>query len=499
MSCLSPTESELEAIRKRMGSQEINENIITLLRGGFVIKTQIGNIQVGMPPETVKDSMNLGINMPNVFIVPRVRYDKKSFLNVAEFEFPAYFNFFITRKRIRILCTQETKLLLEIVFQETLLGPKDFANFEKEFDDSVPKNFIPDMKKELSYFAVNPFTKEKLTVETLLDIIVFDENNQYTIDNKVRIINNLKDDTFEFYDIEKSQFIARTPQTVILNPSNYYCSKLFKEEKIKLIQAGSDKNIKGSESESAPLGFTPPFFGVTVLGASHGFDCHGSTSGYIIWVNQRGIMVDPPPFSGTSLRDFGIPPNIIDKIIITHCHADHDAGSFQKILMAHQVEIVTSPTIMGSFLRKYSAMTGFSIKQMKSFFVFRPVTMGSPVNIAGGEFRFFYTFHSIPTIGFEICFCGKSIYFSADTFYNPPALKDIYLKGVFTKQRYEALVDVNWLSYDLILHEAGVPPIHTPTKVLEELPPAIKDKLYLVHIAAKDIPTGTGLKAAIPG
>jgi glyoxylase-like metal-dependent hydrolase (beta-lactamase superfamily II) len=50
-------------------------------------------------------------------------------------------------------------------------------------------------------------------------------------------------------------------------------------------------------------------------------------------------MVDPPPFSGTSLREFGIPPNIIDKIIITHCHADHDAGSFQKILMAHQVEV----------------------------------------------------------------------------------------------------------------------------------------------------------------
>lgn len=143
MSCLSPTESELEAIRKKMGSQEINENMIFLLRGGCVIKSSIGtlskfphkpkiyqnlgNIQVGMPPETVKDSMNLGISMPNIFIVPRVRYDKKYFLNVAEFEFPAYFNFFITRKRVRILCTKETKSLIEIVFQETLLGPREFT------------------------------------------------------------------------------------------------------------------------------------------------------------------------------------------------------------------------------------------------------------------------------------------------------------------------------------------------------------------------------------
>jgi len=62
-----------------------------------------------MPPETVKDSMNLGISMPNIFIVPKNRYDKKFFLNVAEFEFPAYFNFFVTRKRVRILCTENDK------------------------------------------------------------------------------------------------------------------------------------------------------------------------------------------------------------------------------------------------------------------------------------------------------------------------------------------------------------------------------------------------------
>ena len=45
------------------------------------------------------------------------------------------------------------------------------------------------------------------------------------------------------------------------------------------------------------VGFRPPSFGVTVLGNSHGFDCNGSTSGYILWVNGRGVMIDPPPFS----------------------------------------------------------------------------------------------------------------------------------------------------------------------------------------------------------
>jgi hypothetical protein len=52
--------------------------------------------------------------------------------------------------------------------------------------------------------------------------------------------------------------------------------------------------------------FHPPSFGVTVLGNSHGFDKNGSTSGYVLWVNGRGIMVDPPPYSNTTLESEGI-------------------------------------------------------------------------------------------------------------------------------------------------------------------------------------------------
>jgi len=46
---------------------------------------------------------------------------------------------------------------------------------------------------------------------------------------------------------------------------------------------------------------------------------------------------------------------------------------------------------------------------------------------------------------------------------------------------------------DLILHEAGVPPIHTPSKVLAQLPDAVKRNIRLIHAAAKDIPVDSGL------
>eukprot|EP01015_Nassula_variabilis_P006932 TRINITY_DN15272_c0_g1_i1.p3 TRINITY_DN15272_c0_g1~~TRINITY_DN15272_c0_g1_i1.p3 ORF type:complete len:101 (+),score=25.49 TRINITY_DN15272_c0_g1_i1:65-367(+) len=48
-------------------------------------------------------------------------------------------------------------------------------------------------------------------------------------------------------------------------------------------------------------------------------------------------------------------------------------------------------------------------------------------------------------------------------------------------------------------HEAGVPPIHTPLRVLKALPEEIKKKTLLVHIAGKDVPDDIGIKVAPDG
>ena len=65
----------------------------------------------------------------------------------------------------------------------------------------------------------------------------------------------------------------------------------------------SEPKIPQSPKQST---FHPPSFGVTVLGNSHGFDKNGTTSGYVLWVNGRGIMVDPPPYSNATLEREGI-------------------------------------------------------------------------------------------------------------------------------------------------------------------------------------------------
>ena len=107
-------------------SDNNDDYILHLMRGGCIIPTKIGPIQYGMPPETVKDSINLGIEVPTHYIIPSKKFTAEYSLNVAEFEFPAYFNFFLKNRKINLICTAEDEKALRIIFQETLLGPASF-------------------------------------------------------------------------------------------------------------------------------------------------------------------------------------------------------------------------------------------------------------------------------------------------------------------------------------------------------------------------------------
>ena len=35
-----------------------------------------------------------------------------------------------------------------------------------------------------------------------------------------------------------------------------------------------------------PESFVPPYFGITMLGNSHGFDPKGTTTGFVVWINS---------------------------------------------------------------------------------------------------------------------------------------------------------------------------------------------------------------------
>jgi CRP-like cAMP-binding protein/glyoxylase-like metal-dependent hydrolase (beta-lactamase superfamily II) len=445
--------------------------VIELPRGGVVVNTSIGPIQFGCPPETIKDHMGLGQPVPTYYVVPKERFDRQRGVNVSEVEFPAYFNFFIMKKTVCLIADDDGEARLRRILTETLFGPQSFPASEAEYDPSVAKAARPNHATECGQFRKSPGDATKrLEVDTLVRFARFDAGGVATVDGVQ--IKRLPDEA-GYVVVDKGEEVARVPARVRL----------------------PEKQTSSTEAKST---FHPPAFGITVVGSSHGFDPKGKTTGFIVWINHRGMLVDPPMGSTELLAANGIAPKLIDGVVLTHCHADHDSGTFEKVLEEGRVVVYTTPTILGSFLRKYSALSGLDEDVLRRTFIYRPVKIGSSVRVHGGELRFFYTLHSIPTVGFEAYYGGKSMVFSADTLYDPQRINAMVEAGTITRERADALINFPW-HHTVVLHEAGVPPLHTPTSVLAALPPDVKRRLYLLHIAQKDLPPDQGLKVAPAG
>lgn len=466
-------------------SHKSNANVHYLPRGGTVVMTEIGAIQFGIPPETIKDSLALNLEVPQFYVVPRERFCCKvgaqQGLNVAEFEFPAYFNFFMKggKKIVLVVDNESVKACIQQVFQETLLGPENWDP-GADFPASYPVEKKPMMMREMKYFQ--KFGDQQLAVDLLLKFEVLGNSQEVTLYNEK----------------DRSKFV-----TIFSSLEEYI---LFDSNRKRICSVSTDIKVPQAHVVAVPrfrsknrvIGFTPPAFGVTVLGSSHGFDPNGRTSGYVLWINHRGLMIDPPPNSTHLLQKNSIPACLIDAVVVTHCHADHDAGTFQKILQEGKVTLITTPTIMGCFLRKYSALAKLEINFLKTVFKFKPAMIGEKISFHGGKLSFFYTLHSIPCVGFEAYYGGKSIVFSADHMNDPKKINQLYEQGILTKGRRDDLLNFPW-HHDLILHEAGVPPIHTPLDTLVQLDDDIKRRLYIVHVSLKALPFGKGLKAAKVG
>ena len=442
---------------------------LALPRGGYYVRTSHGPLQIGIPPETIKDVMELKLDVPVAYVLPRDLFDRRRGLSVAEFEFPAYYSFFLLKRRCRLVVpSRDIERRVRAIFQESLFGPKNDP-LPTEFADGYPETHRPDFKRESEYFRTVP-GRGRIEADDLVEFVVLEDGGA---------------------EIFPGLVLAHEGDSIKVTDQGKEICSVGANVSLPTRSPATDPT-----SERAP--FAAPSFGVTVLGASHGFDPSGKTTGFLLWMGGRAILIDPPTVSTEYLHARGIAPKTIDGVILTHCHADHDAGTFQKLLEEGQINLYTTPHILGSFLRKYSALSGLSEDLLRRTFSFHPVRIGAPVYVRGGELWFRYTLHSIPTIGFDAFYGNRSISISGDTLYDPERVTAMYEAGTLSQARYEDLLGFP-SHHSAILHEAGIPPLHTPTTSLAALPDDVKKRLYLVHIAAKDVPTGTGLRAAREG
>lgn len=322
------------------------------------------------------------------------------------------------------------------------------------------------------------------------EYVIHDIDINNKIIGRARIAGNVR--VSDSMSVEGFEYLKKVPQ--------HYLLSTHKEETIGEDQNNDSRSLCGSiydDGNALPPTFHPPSFGVTVLGNSHGFDKSGSTSGYVLWINGRGVMIDPPPYSSATLEREGIRSRTIVGIILTHCHADHDAGAFQKVLTGSPVVVITTPTIYKSFIRKYAALSNLSPALLRHSHRYKPAIIGQPLRFQGATLHFSYTLHSIPCVGFRVEWRGRSMVFTGDHYNNPEGIDKLIDSGVMTKGRGEDLKALPLQDCDLLLHEAGAPPIHTPLSVLMKLPQRIKDRLYVVHTSA--LPADCGLRVAPTG
>jgi CRP-like cAMP-binding protein/phosphoribosyl 1,2-cyclic phosphodiesterase len=343
------------------------------------------------------------------------------------------------------------------VLQESLWGPEEF-DISVDFDTGAGVH-VPEIRKEMQYFRNN------LQFSDILEFIIFDNGRC-----SVQGIDIIHSDDNNFHLRHDDNEIAAVPGKIDYKPTYKIGERL-------------------------PDPYKPPLFGITCLGPSHGFDPEENTSGFIVWINHHGIMVDPPVNSTEWLEDSNVSPKLIDSVILTHCHADHDAGTFQKILEEEKITVYATETVMMSFLRKYGALSNVDTSFLMKLFHFHPIKIGQPLFIHGAKFDMFYTLHSIPTVGFRMEFQNQTFVYTSDHNNDPALHRKLLDENIISADRHNSLKNFPWDS-KIIYHEAGVPPLHTPVSYLNSLEEELQKKIVVYHIATKDFPEKTSLTLA---
>lgn len=445
-------------------SPEVARGPVPLSRGGLLVRTSAGPIQFGAVPETIKDTIGLPDGVPSVYLLPGHLFSADLGISLADLEFPVYYNYFVRRQRTTVICEERQRRDLTAMMREAVFGPG-----KPDVSREVLRGPVPDLAAEFGYFRTCPFRGVEMELSDMLTFVTFDRKGVAKVDG----VTVVHEPGSGYVVSEGSALLGTLPETVPLPEPE-------------------------SERHDRKEPFHPPAFGLTFIGTGHGFDPETMTSGFIIWANHRGILVDPPVGSMDWLRNQEINPKLIDAIVLTHCHADHDGGTLQKVLAEGRIRIFTTPTIMRSFIAKNAPLAGLSRTRFASLFDFTPVGIGEPVRIEGAEFHFRYSLHSVPCVGFEVFYGGRSLVYSSDTLYDPATFRALHRLGVINQERLDQLMDFPW-HHDLVLHEAGIPPLHTRLEELLQLPEDIRRRVMLIHLSARNLPEGTGMRIAPSG
>ena len=235
---------------------------------------------------------------------------------------------------------------------------------------------------------------------------------------------------------------------------------------------------------------------VLILGIGDAFTRSHFNTSALIQAPQGYVLIDCPPMIHRVLQEstqnagWSVKLDNIENLIITHLHGDHCGGleSF-GFWQAHVRQCVVGcarPIIHTSRLaaerlweRLAPAMdragTERPLASLQDYFDMHILEPGMKANVSELSIQCRLTGHPIPTVGLLISDGSTTLGWSSDT--------------PFEKEH------LDWLSQaDVIVHECGPAPAHTPIEQLNALPEELRAKIRLIHLPDDFDPSVSDIK-----
>jgi CRP-like cAMP-binding protein len=444
-------------------------------------------VQLGSLSQTLKDLLREGLQGDQLFILPPNLFEGKT--NHGDIEFLVYLNFFLRQQmRTRIAGSARQRHVLHRLLTLTLFGifdpeapePPSFEELRQAWGLDSPETHDL-LLAAYELYAARGGTGpggEPLGVDDYVDYITLDGETTIALPAaEVRVAPRGRG-----FDVRIAQ------------PDGQAIEKRLEVSTPPRLFRAIPRDLR----EAIQFATERPRFGVTPLGTSHGFDTEGDFTSFVIWVNGRGILVDPSPEALAYLDQAGVAPVDVPYVFLTHVHADHDGGLIEKLLGGSRTTVIASDPVFRAFAEKAQLITGHDFER-EGLVKHLPANPGRRVQIeVAGELAQLETrwnLHPIPTNGLKITCGGRTFGYSGDTQYDPAIFAALRARSV-PGARLDDLMHFFWTAagepvVDLLYHEAGMSPIHTDKAHIRRLPRAVIDRTALVHVADRDVPPGS--------
>lgn len=167
----------------------------------------------------------------------------------------------------------------------------------------------------------------------------------------------------------------------------------------------------------------------------------------------------------------------IDGVVLTHLHPDHASGlELFGYHMHHQLGV--RPRLIAA--APVAVQLVAAIPNVERDFAIEVVAAGTEHQVGDLSLDWRPTRHMVPTAAWRLWSAETSLGISADTPFDPEL--------------------IGWLAEaDVVVHEVGHPPHHTPLADLAALPAELVARLWLIHVADDVQLAGSGLSALEQG